>query len=339
MKRKTTILSAILVFAAAAAISMYSCSSGGSSDSSTPATGTAQAAVTMKADFTVAGAPQLKQFKMAAPHLTTCPGTTAAMDGPEYVAGLDCDGDGGFTAFLTPATFKVAIKRLSFMKSGGSVDVVPDSGTLAQSTVFDITSQITISQLTLTEGLYTAVEAEIYYYEITMPLNSSPTVTQTIRVYLSDDDFPAEGNHGHHQGDITLIDQNGIELGWVGVATPWTLAYLQTDPALVTRPGGTDAQTGHQRGLFGNDDLWNQTAFDQGSSRDVFLISVPLGLTLTANLSKTVSFTFNVMDSWFWEDFDNDGNFNPCETPNAHDACASYAEWAPIFNLPVLSVQ
>ncbi len=334
MKRKIAILSAVLVISAAA-ISMYSCSGGGSSD--TPATGTAQAAVTMKADFTVAGAPQFKPFRMAAPHLTTCPSATTGMDGPDYVAGLDCDRDKGVTAFMTPSTFKVAVKRLSFMKSGGSVDVVPDSGTLAQSTVFDITSQITISQLTLTEGQYTAVEAEIYYYEITMPLNN-PSVTQSIRVYLSDDDFPAEGNLGHHQGDITLIDQNGNELGWVGVATPWTLAALQTVPALVTRPGGTDTQTGHQRGLFGNGDLWNQTQFQQGSNRDIFLMSAPLGLTLSANVTRTVRFTFNVMDSWFWEDFDLDGKFNPCENGTL-DACDASAEWAPIFNLPVLSVQ
>jgi len=337
MKRMIAILSAAMVVTAIITISMYSCGGGGSSGTS--ASGTARAAVTMKADFTVAGAPQLKSFRTSAPHLTTCPSTTPTMDGPEYVAGLDCDNDTGFTAFLTPQTFKVAIKRLSFVKSDGSVDVVPDSGTLIQSTVFDITSQITISDLTLTEGLYTSVEAEIYYYEITMPINSSPTITQSIRVYLSDDDFPAEGSLGHHQGDITLLDQNGVELGWVGVAVPWTQAGLQTDPALVTRPGGTDAETGHQRGLFGNGDLWDQTSFQQGSSRDVFLISVPLGLTLTANLTRTVSFTFNVKDSWFWEDFDNDGNFNPCETVNAHDACASYAEWAPIFNLPVLSIQ
>jgi hypothetical protein len=135
-----------------------------------------------------------------------------------------------------------------------------------------------------------------------------------------------------------LIDQNGVELGWVGVAAPWTTAYLQTDPALVTRPGGTDAQTGHQRGLFGNNDLWNQAQFQQGGSRNVFLISASLGLTLTANQTRTVNLTFNVKDSWFWEDFDGDGKFNPCENGGL-DACAGNAEWAPIFNLPVLTVQ
>ena len=118
------ILSAAMVVTAIITISMYSCGGSGSSGTSAP-----RAAVTMKADFTVAGAPQLKPFSTSAPHLTTCPSTTPTMDGPEYVAGLDCDNDTGFTAFLTPQTFKVAIKRLSFVKSDGSVDVVPDSGT------------------------------------------------------------------------------------------------------------------------------------------------------------------------------------------------------------------
>jgi hypothetical protein len=336
MIRTIGILLATLILVAVIAFSLYSCGGGGSS--SAPAAGTAQTAVIMKADFTVAGAPQLKPFRTFAPHLTTCPSTTPAMDGPEYVAGLDCDNDSGVTAFLTPQTFKVAVKRLSFVKSNGSVDVIPDSGTLAQATVLDITSQITVSQLTLTEGVYTAVEAELYYYEITMPLNSNPTITQSIRVYLSDDDFPAEGNLSHHQGDITFINQNGVELGWVGVAIPWTAASLQTNTASILRPGGTDSETGHQRGLFGNGDLWNQASFQQGGNRDVFLISVPLGLTLTANLTRTVHVTFNVKDSWFWEDFDADGNFNPCEN-STHDACAAYAEWAPIFNMPVLTIQ
>lgn len=335
MKRFFVLFCAV-AFTAAVLVAIHSCGGGGSSASST---GASQTAVTMKADFSVAGASLLKPFRIAAPHLTTCPSGTSLMDGPEYVAGLDCDGDGGTTAFLTPLTFKVAVKRLSFIKSDGSIDIVPDSGTLAQATVFDITSQVTISQLALTAGLYTGIEAELYYYEITMPLNSNPTLTQSIRVYLSDDDFPAEGSLGHHQGDITFIDQNGVELGWVGVGIPWTVASLQTTTALVTRPGGTDPETGHQRGLFGNGDLWDQASFQQGASRDVFTVSVSLGgIPLSADVIKNVSLTFNVKDSWFWEDFDADGNFNPCEG-GAQDACASNAEWAPIFNLPALTVQ
>jgi hypothetical protein len=171
-----------------------------------------------------------------------------------------------------------------------------------------------------------------------MPINSSPTITQSIRVYLSDDDFPGEGGLGHHQGDITFIDADGNEMGWAGVGTPWTVDALQTDKALISRPGGTDSETGHQRGLFGNAELWDQATFMQGDGRDMFLITAPLGLTVSADLTKTVTFTFNVKDTWFYEDFDVNGLFNPCEN-GANDACAQNAEWAPIFNLPALSIQ
>jgi hypothetical protein len=261
------------------------------------------------------------------------------MDGPQFAAGLDCDQDGGVTAYLTPSSFKIAVKRLSFVKGGGErVDFVPDQGTLAQSLVYDLTSQVTISQLPISAGTYSSVEAEIYYYEITMPINSSPTITQSIRVYLSDDDFPGEGGLGHHQGDITFIDANGSETGWAGVGTPWTANFLQTDKTAINRPGSTDSETGHQRGLFGDPTLWDQTAFQQGSGRDVFLMAKPLGLTVTADLAKTMTITFNVKDTWFWEDFDGDGHFNPCEN-GTNDACAQNAEWAPIFKLPMLLIQ
>jgi hypothetical protein len=327
---------------------MHSCgkSGGAVGDISSNGTGTnnngalapAPTAVKMKADFTTFGVPGLSRAAHAA-KLTSCPSTTTAMDGPGFASGLDCDGDGGITAFITPQSFKVALKRLSFVRDNGDrVDFVPDQGTLEHSLVYDLSSEVTISQMAISAGTYASVQAEIYYYEIRMPINSGPTVTQSIRVYLSDDDFPGEGGLGHHQGDITFIDADGNEMGWAGVGTPWTVNALQTDKALISRPGGTDSETGHQRGLFGNAGLWDQAAFMQGGGRDMFLITAPLGLTVSADLTQTVTFIFNVKDSWFYEDFDGNGRFNPCEN-GANDACAQNAEWAPIFNLPALSIQ
>jgi hypothetical protein len=300
----------------------------------------ASTAVKMKADFTALGAPRLSTGA-AAPKLASCPSPTAS-DGPYLVAGLDCDGNGGFTAYLTPLSFKVALKRLSFVKSDGAhVEFVPDQETLSKSMVYDLTSQVTISQIAISAGAYLSVQAEIYYYEIKMPINSSPTITQSIRVYLSDDDFAAEGSLGHHQGDITFIDNTGSEIGWVVPGMPWTIASLQTNTALVSRPGGTDPETGHQRGPFGDSALWDQTSFMQGNGRDAFLINAPLGpsgLTVSADISKTVTLTFSVKDSWFWEDFDADGRFDPCEN-GSPEACAAGSKWAPIFRLPTLTIQ
>jgi hypothetical protein len=296
----------------------------------------------MNADFLTSAAPGLSKASNAS-KLTSCPSITVP-DGPNLVAGLDCDGNGGFTAYLTPQSFKVAIKRLSFVKSDGAhVDFVPDQGMLSQALIYDLTSQVTISQLAISAGTYSTFQAELYYYEIKMPLNSSPTITQNIRVYLSDDDYPAEGNLGHHQGDITFIDDSGVEIGWVVPGDVWTVASLQTDTTLVSRPGDTDPETGHQRGPFGDSSLWDQAAFAQGSDRDIYLISAPLGptgLTVSADVTKTVTFSFSVKDSWFWEDFDADGRFDPCEAGlSSVEACAAGSKWAPIFKLPRLAIQ
>jgi len=45
---------------------------------------------------------------------------------------------------------------------------------------------------------------------------------------------------------------------------------------------------------------------------------------------------FNVKDSWFYEDFDDNQLFNPCDSS---DACGSNAEWSPIFKAPDIIIQ
>jgi hypothetical protein len=271
--------------------------------------------------------------------LSACSGSTA-MDGPDYVAGLDCDGDGGTVQYITPESFKIAFKRLSFTTgSSDKFDIIPDRGTLANSLVFDITSLATIAQPPIAVGTYASFQAEIYYYEIKMKINTSPEITQSLRIYLSDDDFPSEGSLGHHQGDITFIDTSGAEIGWVGVATPWIAASLQHDKTSVDRPGSIDSETGHKRGQFGDSAFWNRTALNQGSGKDIYLMEKPLGLVINGTTGKTVTFTFSIKDSWFYEDFDGNQKFNPCESAAAKDACVQNAEWAAIFNPPAISIQ
>jgi len=100
-----------------------------------------------------------------------------------------------------------------------------------------------------------------------------------------------------------------------------------------------DPETGHARGLFGNTALWDSTSFMQGASQDIYLMegsfSVPV---VVGSGNKTFSFTFDVADSWFFEDFDGNQKFNPCEN-GAGDACLSNAEWAPVFNNPAVTVE
>jgi len=284
--------------------------------------------VSMKADYSGA-----QSGRSAS--LTDCPAVLPGdNDTPELAAGLDCDGDGGIVAYATPSTFKVALKRLTFIEQGGAtVDVVPDSGTLAAAQVVDLTGEIELATDELVPGTYAAYEAEIYYIEIVMPLYD-PGDPQTLRIYMSDDDFAAEGFLGHHQGDITLVSSAGEELGFVTTAQRWEIVTLLAQRGDTNGGGGTDPQTGHLRGLYGDTSLWDSQPLMQGSGQDTFIWRRPLGLTL-AESDARVTFTFDASNVWFFEDYDADGRFNPCESL---DGCAEGASWSPLIEAPTVQI-
>ena len=98
----------------------------------------------------------------------------------------------------------------------------------------------------------------------------------------------------------------------------------------------TDPETGHLRGLYGDTDLWNQTAFMQGGDQDIYIVTWPLNLTVEET-DQTIVCSFRVGDSWFYEDFDNNQKFNPCD--NTSDACGGGAEWSPLFPAVSISAQ
>ena len=309
---------------------LFACGGGGS-DGSSSTEDEGILTVKMEADFGISGTSATSNFfrLAAAAAIETCPSSLPSIDEPGYAAGLDCDEDGGTIQYITPSSFKVAVKKLTFYKDDNeALEVIPDSGSLAEANAYDLTTPVTLFQEDLPAGNYSSVEAEFYYYEIEIPINN-PSVIQAIRIYLSDDDFPQEGSQGHHQGDITFIDPNGNEIGWVPEGLAWEADSLLTESrGNINGSGGTDPETGHLRGLYGNADLWNQTDFMQGDSQDIFTLYQNLALTIDS-ADKTITFSFNVKDSWFYEDFDNDQTFNPCE--NTDDACAEGSEWSPIF--------
>ena len=263
--------------------SLFACSGGGSGGASS-LEGQGSVNVKMKADFGTselsASSPSMLIQLAEAAKIDTCPIPPPSMDDSGYAAGLDCDNDGGIIRYITPSSFKVAIKRLTFLKDDGdTVEIIPDTVTLADAKVYDLTSEVSLFQEYIAAGNYPTFEAEFYYYEIQMEMNDPP-LTQSIRVYLSDDDFPEEGNLGHHQGDITLIDADGIEIGWVQGCEPWEESGLQAYRGNISGAGETDPETGHLRGLYGNMELWNQQNFMQGSGQDIYVTKGVLGLTI-----------------------------------------------------------
>jgi len=289
--------------------------------------------VKMSADFLAPILPKLAALYK----VSVCP-VPSTTDSPNFVSGMDCDGDGGIVRYLTPSSFKVAMKRLDFVRSDGAItQIIADTGTLANAQVLDLNSPAILLSETLPEGNYSSFVAELYYYEIVMPVDL-PSVTQTLRVYLSDDNFVSEGSLGHHQGDITFVDAaTGNELGWAAPGLAWRSANLLAARGATVGAGGTDPETTHLRGLYGDATLWNQAVFMQGANQDIFRITAPMSLVI-GSTSQTVTFTFDVKDSWFFEDFDGNQLFNPC-TGGGSEACAAGAEWSPLFYPPTITIQ
>jgi hypothetical protein len=276
------------------------------------------------------------QTTPAAAQLTAC-AADLPEDGPPYAPGLDCDGDGGVVRYLTPSVFKVALKRCTLYDAEEvAYDLVSDTGTLAAAAVVDLTDPVTLAVGELPLAKYTRIEAEVYYYELTMPLNDPPA-EEHIRVYLSDDDFAAEGDLGHHQGDITLVAEDGSELGFVMGGSAWTTDFMAAARGEYSNgAGGTDPETGHDRGLFGDTSLWDAESFMQGAEQDIFVFAGEFELELTAD-GATLSLVFNLADSWFYEDFNDNQTFDPCGSVGATgrmDACSEGAAWAPLLPFP-----
>jgi len=314
-----------------ASISLLITACGGGSSSGTTDTPTvnegenAAVTVTMEAEY---GSDSVSDSRSMVPSvLTTCFDTTT--DGAGYVPGIDCDSDGGVVAYLDPSNFKVAIKRLAFVMSDNTyVDLIPDTGILSDSVVVDLANPVTLDISEIPQGTYNSFYAELYYYEITMNIYG---VEQQVRVYLSDDDFASEGSLGNHQGDIKLMDSSDT-FKFVHAGSMWQDGLLDTvRPSVMGGASTADPETGHDRGLYGTDELWNtDPLFMQGADQDIFIANETLSMTgITVGSEGTsVTITFDMNDTWFFEDFNANGDFEPCI---GLEACAGGAEWTPVF--------
>ncbi len=262
---------------------------------------------------------------------------SSTQDEPTLADGLDCDNDDGLVAHVTPSQYAVAFKRVTLVAASGgtNIDLIADTTTLANAEVVNFTSAdtsetiITLDPNDLTAGTYTGIEAEIYYIQMTFPVGGT---TRNVRIYMSDDDFTAEGSLGHHQGDITFVTDAGVEQGWVDSTWSDTLATTRGEPQ--NGAGGEDAQTGHDRGFFGNAEFWNATDLQQGATQDLYLLALDFDASLTiptpASITDltTVSATFSTADTFFYEDFAPQGTgFSP---DSGGEATGEGAAWAPL---------
>ncbi|MBI2342544.1 MAG: hypothetical protein HYY43_03500 [Deltaproteobacteria bacterium] len=298
------------------------CTNCGGSSTTASQTTTTGIALTAAADFSASAAASISKGLAKTTTGVCADLPDLSMDDPILTDGLDCDGDLGKVAHVTPTKYAIAFKRVTLVNgdsNSANIDLVADTGTLANSETVDFTeadaseSVITIEPGDLTAGTYTGIEAEIYYFQMTFPVAG---VTQNVRIYMSDDDFTAEaadrtGLGPHHQGDITFISDEGVELGWVD--DTWlteNLAITRENAADSPQNGvaGMDAETSHWRGFFGNGVFWNAEALNQGASQDVYVYGVDFDTALiipdptTITDLTTITVTFSVADTFYYED-------------------------------------
>src|SRR3989338_5626944 len=269
-----------------------------------------------------------------------------AMDDPSYTPGEDCDNDGGVVSLLTPSQYALGIKRASMVKDDGTLfDLIADQGALTNAEVITLSTTdaseniVTLAPGDLEAGTYTGIRVELYYYQMTFPVAGE---TSNVRIYMSDDDFEAEGSLGHHQGDITFMGDDGTEAGWVD--SSWLVAGISTTRGEAQNgAGGTDSETGHDRGFFGDASLWNQTDLNQGAGQDIYFATfdfqealvVPDPSTITD--LTTLTMTFSAADTFYYEDFVPRGTgFFP---DAGGEAKSENDEWAPLTPTADIEVQ
>lgn len=271
--------------------------------------------------------------------VTTCPNSDS--DQPYYAAGLDCDGDNGVVAFETPRKFKVAFKSLALVNQAGDKKYLFNKATLAESVVFDISEPKILGDLIIPQGVYTKIEAEIYYYWLDMQMYNEGEYTQ-FRVYMSDDN-PTHATAGHHQGDVTLTDVNNVEQGWLDAGGLWKAANSiatrvePLDPDAPLYAATKDPDTNRQRGPFGTSTLWDDNS---ANPNDIYTMSQPIS-SLNLTKESKIKLTFNVKNNWYWEDYNGDGIFGAAMHKNSEnnitEAADGNATWAPLLGLPTIT--
>lgn len=342
------------VFMVALLLSFYGCGGGGSSSDDSDSGGTGGAPTdSSKAPVSVkvqANYGSSSKGRSAIPIIfNSCNNPNAKTDSITYAEGLDCDKDGGVIKYIDPSSFSIAIKRLAFKTSKGEmIDLIADKGSLKDSEVLNLQHPVELSVDSVPVADYTSVYAEFYYYDLTMKLYSSD---KQIRIYLSDDNFPSEGNLGHHQGDVLLLadapSQSGVKAGEYGFVLPgqqWISQLLVPKRSgdfngdgnaneFIKGASSADSETGHERGLYGDDTMWNASNFKQGANQDIFILDSILPEIKVEPTGGTFTISFDLNDTWFFEDFNGNGVFEPCI---ADEACADGSEWTPV--LPGVSV-
>ena len=238
------------------------------------------------------------------------------------------------TIDLPPIDYKPAVKDFSLLSATGKGVSLLGKKQLADSVQLAFSPEafeVPLLSGSLPLDVYVGAKLSVYFVQMTLPINGKK---QTIRCYLSDDDFPTERTFGlgpHHQGDLMLLDERGNEVGWIagGDFSP-RLERPVPEAGKNLFASNPDPETGHDRGPFGNDDDWNHRP-----AKKPYTFTLPLStLKLEQGERKRIAIRMDVRTAWRYMDMDGSGTFNP---KDGMDAQSEEAEWGPI--LPTLGLE
>jgi len=217
----------------------------------------------------------------------------------------------------TPDNYYIALKSATMVGKDGTTDFkLFTESKLSDSFVFDFTNKNIKKSLlkgsNIPEGKYSSMKLEIYYLQMKLPISTKERGVEkrNIRIYLSDD---AETENGVHQpGDMTQIDDNGQERGWLlgegqtpnmDPVTPRTAAYTNEGAGQVWYDFA--GKNGKDYGPFGDVNFMNE------APHPIFNVILPITFSESSGANLIVE--FNVKDCWNFQDKNGDGNFGAAD--------------------------
>ena len=214
---------------------------------------------------------------------------------------------------VTPDHYVISLKSATLIGAEGTEDYqLFKYDKLSDALQFDFTDENIKESLlqgdSIPDGDYNAIKIEIYWLQMLIPIKTIDRGTEyrNFRIYLSDD---AEFETGLHQpGDLTQIDENGREIGWLlGEGQ-----YPNMDPvaprisAYTAEGDGVSwydfaGKNGADYGPFGD------VAFMNAAPHPIYNTIVPF--TFIDGAGENLIVEFNVENCWQFEDKSGDGYF------------------------------
>jgi len=213
----------------------------------------------------------------------------------------------------TPTAYSIGIKKATLMGEGSTEDfILFENDLLSDSESFSFisgtnnTKSLLTSGNTIPLGTYQSLDIELYYLQMTIDVylsGETVPVDRTLRIYFSDD---AEYEQGLHQpGDVTEINSEGIETGWLMGNSG--ADFTGTSPRVDAYKDGVwfdfAGKTAEDFGPFGDPAFWTD------SEQPIFKTSVSFCLDLSN--ARAILVDFDVVDTWNCDDLTGDGVFNP----------------------------